>query len=383
MGSIDWNRHTTSDKGRPMATRIKFSSVFQRRILSSILIIATILPAGNGCTSSEETDQTTEWLILAGLMMNLPDYWARLYYIHPEAAADNTNIAFLSEATGPEHAKTGSKKIVLVPGWDVDDRNIAGYPSAQELRARALTTNWGHFVGTTEYNQLLTDGYEFYSFDYLTSDGIDKNGARLRQKLDAVFGSLTGGEVIVYAHSMGGVVTRFAMYEGSSAPVYVKAALLNGSPLHGSPWASPEFQKSLGVVYSQLSVYLTDTEGGSDLRWDNFDGKIEGASNPKLAALNAKTDRDSLFHLTYATPAESGGTSFTNSSPDSIGTAMRTACSDLNNFFAHDCLVPASSATLEGHTSSSTQDLGNYDHFEINMKMSAVRADLRTKINSL
>ena len=178
---------------------------------------------------------------------------------------------------------------------------------------------------------------------------------------------------------MGGIVTRTALYQGST-PLYLRAALINGSPLHGSPWASPEYQESKSFL-GALASFITQTDGGSDLRWDNFDGNIAGASNPFLTELAAKSGRDHLIHLTYGDIDD--GNSFDDNG--SVSTVMQSACLILHSpEFRGDCIVPITSSQYSGVTNPNpTTDLGRYEHFQINWASSGTRSALRTKINSL
>lgn len=345
-----------------------------------ILLFGAFLVMSLPACQSGDDNSDTELLTLLGLLQPLGDYWARLYYVDPLIIFDEQNINLIREATAAD-TFPGQKKLVLIPGWDTGDRSDGAFPSAADLETRALVTNWNHLFTTSEFDQLVTsDNYQIFVFDYLTSDAIGTNGIRFKNKLDQVFGSLSSPEVIIYAHSMGGVVTRSMLYEGAR-PSYLKAALLNGSPLHGSPWASSEFLADKSVLEA-LAGYLTATTGGQDLRWDNFDNSLPGASNPFLTELNAKTGRDDLVHLTYAEVPDA--TTF-----DEDGSArayMKLACPilDTGAMYNGDCLVPTTSAILSGLTTASApQNLGRYEHFQINWHTAAIRNALRTKINSL
>lgn len=330
--------------------------------------------------SSCKKENDNDLLYMLGLLQPLGDYWARLYYVDPLVIGDEENINFIREAQ-PSDTFPGSPKIILVSGWDTNDRSNVSYPSPNDLETRALVTNWNHLIKTNEFDQMVIAGYKIFIFDYLTSDHIETNGIRFRYWLDRTFGSTVAQEVVIYAHSMGGIVTRTAIYQGNR-PAYLKAALVNGSPLHGSPWASPEFQGSLSVL-GKLAAFITATDGGSDLRWDNYDGSIFGASNEFLTRLNSQSDRDDLIHLTYG--EVDSGTSF--ESPGDASAIMVTACPILHGYgsgFPGDCIVPTRSAQLSGHTTGATpQDLGRFEHFQINWGTGTTRTLLKAKIDTL
>ena len=354
--------------------RFKRFRRFSIRILGILLISLFASCQGNACQKDDEN----EVLYLLGLLQPLGDYWARLYYVDPLVVGDEENINFIREAQ-PSDTFSGQKKLILVSGWDTSDRSDVDYPSPNDLERRALVTKWNHLFKTTDYDNLLLDGYQVFIFDYLTSDSIALNGSRFRYWLDRTFGSVTSQEVIIYAHSMGGIVTRTALYQGST-PLYLRAALINGSPLHGSPGASPEYQESKSFL-GALASFITQTDGGSDLRWDNFDGNIAGASNPFLTELAAKSGRDHLIHLTYGDIDD--GNSFDDNG--SVSTVMQSACLILHSpEFRGDCIVPITSSQYSGVTNPNpTTDLGRYEHFQINWASSGTRSALRTKINSL
>ena len=354
------------------------SSPMKRKLRKALIIASMFLFGacqGQPCFQDDEN----EALYLLGLLLPLGDYWARLYYVDPLVAGDHTNINFIREAT-PSDTFSGERKLILVSGWDTEDRSDVPYPSPGELQVRALETKWNHLIKTTTFDEMIVlDNTRIFIFDYLTSDPISLNGIRFRNWLDGTFGSLPTAEVIIYAHSMGGIVTRTAIYQGQK-PLYLKAAVINGSPLHGSPWASPEYQESKTVL-GTLASFLTRTEVGSDLRWDNFDGSIPGASNPFLSELAAKSGRDDLIHLTYGDIDD--GSSFDDNATASP--ALRSACLILHpDGFPGDCIVPNSSSQYTGVTNpNSKTDLGRYEHFQINWASDDTRPLLRAKINSL
>ncbi|MCS7204266.1 MAG: hypothetical protein NZ853_01055 [Leptospiraceae bacterium] len=293
------------------------------------------------------------------------DYWARIYEFDPQIIFNPKNISYLQEAT-PENVDPQKPKLILVPGWDFRDRSSVKLPSIDELKQRVLTRNWEHLVSENEFIWLLQN-YEVFTFDYLTSDPIDVNGKRLRDLLDRLFLNFQN-QVIIYAHSMGGLISRFALYEGEK-PNYIKAIITNGTPFHGSPWASPEFQKDKTLL-GYIASFLTDTDGGRDLAWDNFDGSIPNAYNWKLFFINQRTDRDDLIFTLYGEIPN--GTNFESDSKKTF----QTICPLLNDFGPHDCIVPTKSALLNPFTTKGFRHLGNYDHLDINWHTPQIRRKL-------
>ncbi len=338
-----------------------------------LLIIMVFLISNTNCIFFQsKKDDNNDLLILLGFIQPLGDYWARLYKIRPEIIYDPTNIDLIYEPH-PSEVDLLKKKIILITGWDYTDRSNRSYPSSEELKDRALNKNLGHIVSSFQFS-ILVSQYEIYTFDYLTSDPVDVNGLRLRNRMDQLFSS-SYANVIIYAHSMGGLVSRFAIYTGER-PNYMKAVITNGTPFHGSPWASPEYQKDK-LVLGQLASFFTDTEGGKDLRWDNYDFSLSGASNFKLLHINSLTNRDDLFHTLYGEVPS--GTSYASDSQKTFF----GFCYVLNDFSNHDCIVPSRSAYLDGNTPAYRQKIGNYDHNDINWNTNTVRNYLLNYINNL
>ena len=292
---------------------------------------------------------------------------AKIFYINPLLKSNNPyNLAFVEEANST-HVNPAKKKLILVHGWDPDDRD-SKLLSFSEQQGRVTTFGWKDFIDSGQFDAATTlDNFDVFGFDYLTSNPIDVNGSRFRAKMDSLFGNETG-TVVIGAHSMGGLVSRFALYEGSQ-PAYIKRIITLGTPFHGSPWASPQFQASKGEI-GKIAAFMTDTNGGRDLAWDNFDGTIVGASNSKLTNINAQTTRDNLFYAFYGSVNNTG----TRGSGGTVP-GLYLACPVLGSSFApSDCIVPATSARLDGNTLGNTPtDLGAYDHLDIKLLISSIR----------
>lgn len=350
----------------------------KRSRLAVLLFLALCAPLV-GCKEDGKSaeQEFLENLLLSSILQPPGEYWARIYRVDPLANTDTNNINFVRLAV-PSDVNAGRKNVVLVSGWDVNDRSDFAYPGEDVLRKRALSTSWGTFISSVQFAALVGSGYDFYIFDYLTSDTVDVNGARFRARLDAVFGGAANDSVFIYAHSMGGLVSRFALYQGAARPAYLKRLISNGTPYHGSPWASAEFQATAGAL-GAIATFLTQTAGGQDLRWDNFDNSLAGSSNPRLTEINARKDRDIYIHAIFSQVP--GGTTFAgDASPESI---VVTGCPLLNAFAPHDCVVPVSSQTLSGTTLAGTSNFGNYDHISQDLRNNTTRNSFVTLINSL
>lgn len=292
---------------------------------------------------------------------------AKIFYINPGIKLGaELNLDFVAEANS-SHVTAGKKKLVLVHGWDFNDRDTRTL-SLVEQKGRVTTNGWSEFIKSSTFDLVvLSKAYDIYAFDYLTSNPIDTNGKRFRAKMDSLFKD-ESNTVVILAHSMGGLVSRFAIYEGDSRPPYISRIISIGTPYHGSPWASPQFQADRGPIGS-IAAFLTDTNGGKDLAWDNFDGKLSGATNSKLTSINAKKDRDNLFYAYYGSVNSSGNIGSGGNLP-----GLSIACPILgSNFAPSDCIVPASSASLSGNTLAQVRDIGAYDHFDVKLLIDSTR----------
>ena len=355
-----------------------------RTIMAALALVLFSSVALGGCfhDKKDEQDPVLWLLIQIGLAPDAGDYYAKLYYVNPLIVTNATNSDLIHEATSAD-VTAGRKKLIIVHGWHGDDPEYPSFPyiSPLSLKDRVLAQNWSDLFDRNVTSQfetwLLSNNYQIYAFDYLTSRGIMANGVRFRAAMDALFSGETG-TVYIYANSMGGLVTRAAIYEGAT-PAYVAKVVTTGTPHHGSPWASPEFQQDAGPLGS-LAAFFTTTTGGQDLRFDNYDGSLPGASNPMLTALNANTDRDSLFVLYYGSAIYIDPT--TLPLPNDSNQTFILACNTTNTAFSgtfgpSDCIVPRKSARFDGHTTTTAPlvdpgtgtvgDYGAYDHSDIKL----------------
>lgn len=150
----------------------------------------------------------------------------------------------------------------------------------------AYQTTWKSFAQFFYSNAELQSKFKLYSFAYRTDSGIASNGEKLRQQLLTVFGTT---KVVVLAHSMGGLVARYA--DASSAEG-LKGLLTLNTPHHGTtnniaglsvglnglskalmnnPLVTiPAYLLAKDGLSSQCFSAL-NTQGAIDLRWDYFD----------------------------------------------------------------------------------------------------------------
>lgn len=331
----------------------------------------------------ERSDSYEGLLALLGLSATSGEYYDHLYYIHPLFFNTMTQYQYVVDASAAPMTQS-HKKLILVHGWDPVDRDNAPRISIGDLKIRAISF-WTDLLNSNEIRSLVNfGGYDLLIYDYLTSNSIDLNGSRFRNRLDTVFSSQD--TVAIFAHSMGGLVTRFAVYKNTK-PIYLKRIITAGTPFHGSPWASSSFQGDRGSLAS-LAAYFTNTDGGMDLAYDNFDGVLS-SGNAKLSEINAKSDRDDLFIAYYGScdyPGSSLDCATALNHSEAKGT-LTVACPFLYSpagfptypsFSPSDCIVPATSARLDrtGISFPTPVNVGKFDHFDIKLGIGAIRQRL-------
>lgn len=335
------------------------------------LALAATLPLLGACSNDPEwalSEEETNLLIvyLTGDKQSVDGrggYFARLWYLQPGINSNPEDTDYITLATS-NHVTNGRDKLIMIMGWQATDEDEGDLPSENALKKRMFGT-WSTFFGSTEYATKNTT-FDMYAFTYLSSNQVSQNGARFRNRMDNLFGAETG-KVNILAHSMGGLVSRYAVYEGNDAP-YLNKVVTLGTPFHGSPWASPQFQSS--NILGSLATFFTSTSGGSALAYDNVNGDLAGASNAELAYLNSLTARDSKFVAYYYGNVTNSSPSFAVSSIDSV---LSTACNALGSTggSTSDCIVPAISASRNSHGNSVAA--GNYGHSGIAMGDSTLR----------
>lgn len=308
------------------------------------------------------------FLLTGDAATNYGGLYARIF----QFKSDITTSATIANMQIPGTPDSAKKKLILVHGWKPGDSESAGRPTDDQLMERIVNT-YSTFLtasaGDRGAAHYFANNYDLYGFTYLTADGIDTNGSRFRARLDDLFGSVNDNTVHVLAHSMGGLITRFAMYEGSS-PAYLRRLVALGTPWHGSPWASTTFQKDFSSVGTALGGQLTGTAGGRDLAWDNYNNMTGNYSNLKLTNINNKSDdRDCRIYRAYG--------SINNNSGNAISTGFTSVCRLLDGegfgpTNASDCVVPQDSASFANNTRvknlNGTSSYATQDHKAINLE---------------
>ena len=176
----------------------------------------------------------------------------------------------------------------------------------------------------------LSQRYSLYFFQYCSDrEPVLVIATRLRDLID---GKLADREHAFLAHSMGGQIAvsymaetehQFGQWKGKSGGQTTLGLITLGTPHHGTPGANdpatmaPFIPDKLEGVYSAIQgVYWRNNEdpaepNRSDLRWDNYDGKLPVDSkdiNTTLAERNKLFLEHASKLIAYAgtTPAKLG-----------------------------------------------------------------------------
>ncbi len=332
--------------------------------LTSIFLINWFFLFTNCYLFPNETKNKSllESLILFQVINPPADAYARILLMNPLYLNDLTNLSYFSEDISL--SQSTKMKLVLVHGWNLKDPSSPGYPSEKDIKERIIS-QWDHLLKSDQsfLRSVILKNYDIYFFTYLTSNSIEKNAQLFRSSLDKQF-SMQNSNVIIFAHSMGGLVSRIALYQGDS-PVYLKKIISSGTPYHGSPWASEEFQNDKSVI-GDIANFLTNTEGGKNLGWDNFDSSLPGAKNSLLTKYNSSTTRD-FFIKAYYGSIDSTGFGYAGSD-----ISLLVGCTSLGiSFSPSDCVVPQSSASFVGGQNQSL-DIGKLQHIDMNLRVPAI-----------
>lgn len=300
---------------------------------------------------------------------NAGDSYSEIFYMNSLFLSNKNYDLYFPVATQSSAESNTNKKLLIIHGWQASDKDVNSIANTSSLQKRLVETIWKDLFATNFLSLAITKGYDIYFYSYLTSETIASNSTRLQSKLQSVFGTQTNNVVFI-AHSMGGLVARGAVYNFSSTPSFVNRIISLGTPYHGSPWASSQFQESKSIL-GELATYMTGSAGGKDLAWDNYDSSLSGSSNSYLSEMNAKSGRDNLIHAYYGT-LDKSATGYAGSD-----STLTPGCSSLGDTFSpSDCIVPQRSAVGTGLSFGSTKNLGAYHHTDINLRVDAVRTTL-------
>ncbi|MBK6751479.1 MAG: hypothetical protein IPG67_16160 [Acidobacteria bacterium] len=227
------------------------------------------------------------------------------------ASAVTINAAKCSDGNGPVAAliKNGTDApsktpLILIHGIQAttDGSNVD-----------ADNKSWTEFIKLFNSKDSQLNGrFALYLFQYCSDrEPVSVIGNRLRDLIDQ---KIPDRPHVIVAHSMGGLIAKSYMgrtehnrglWKGKKGGDTVSALITLATPHHGTPGANdPGTMKHLvpdkfEAIYNGVQQYYWRAEKGSvrspslpnrsDLRWDNFDGKLDISTkdvNTDLAASN-------------------------------------------------------------------------------------------------
>ncbi|WP_061260804.1 esterase/lipase family protein [Leptospira interrogans] len=275
-------------------------------------------------------------------------------------------------AVATSESKENKPKIVLIHGWDFQEKN-SDSPTDKLAKVTNIRETWDDVLEMYSQNiSGVQNSYELYTFTYRTSDYIENNGKRLIDKLNSVF--TPEDKVILLAHSMGGLVSRFALYHSNNTKDVIDFIVSLGTPYLGSPFASTSYQGNFGTL-GELMAFLTGTEGGKDLAYTNALGTfyqvpinelISGAFNPYLERLLEESSKDSRITAFY------GEMNVCNNHPGSESVYI-IGCNFLSNgspSFTNksDGIVTSTSGKMSSKLPGAKQFSKNLDHSQLSFR---------------
>ncbi len=340
--------------------------------MKKILLVCMILTF-NFCTINNKKKNND---LESMLLWFVKDQFNHELFKYNEDPLQQSTTATWQFTPAASATKTSKTKVVLIHGWDYTERS-SDFPTSTEKKITQITSTWSNaFSYFNKDTAGSRTNFDFYAFTYRTSDSISKNGTRLAEKLNATFTSTD--KVIIIASSMGGLVTRYAMYDPKNTGDVIDYVVTLGTPHYGSPFASSAYQVS-STTLAELIAFLTNTDGGRGLSHTNSgDGQtsITNATNTELDALNANSSKDSRFY-----PYVGDLSSDCNGAK--TGVVLVTACTTLKTgspaFTATDGIVPVNSAKMANKVSSTqiTTKAG-FDHLMLTFNIASDTAMAQT-----
>ncbi len=330
-----------------------------------LLIVLLFLISCNYLPTKRKSKENTFQKLLPLIFIMPPsvgDAYSQIFYVNP-LFFSSKNYNFIERISGVLSSE--KKQVLLIHGFQPKDTDSVPFPTEQDLKLRLLDDIWKEALEVKFFESLVSKGYDLYLYTYLTSNNISANGTRLVSLLEKHFLNLSN--FYIFAHSMGGLVIRDAIYKSNNSNLSMKEIYTIGSPFHGSPWASSQFQESRTVLGEYASV-ITKHSGGQDLAWDNYNNSLIGSSNSYLAEMNSKTHKDFLITAVYSSMDKNA------SGYMGLQSWLNAGCLSLGDTFSpSDCIVPSNSASGEGLNFKSRYNLGNYNHFDIKFGVANIR----------
>ena len=243
-------------------------------------------------TSEPISDTVTAFYRLKNGIQESEKFW-ELTMVLPSPLITGTALAvtLVNTASSPEYlpptlqkiAGNGSKPIILIHGLVGSEIREGGENAYKGWEEDGC---WQSLVTEINKTNLLQD-YTLYCYKYPTFKNVKVNGESLVDFIsqDAELKNKGNDSFILIAHSMGGLVGRYAMNTNNFGDK-VSALITLATPHHGSPApsyleAKPEVVNdgNISSLHYALLKFASCfrypmTDGIKSLRWDNYDNKL-------------------------------------------------------------------------------------------------------------
>lgn len=255
---------------------------------------------------------------------------------------------------------SGRIPVILIHGWQGLDDDESDDPHK---------TTWekfiSYFYSIVNMNDDLQDKFVLYSYRYDTYNYITSSGADLEETVSAFIPE--DQEIIIIAHSMGGLVSHSYIQEHNGNDKVIKLITL-GTPYHGSPIIqamngeiTTNLLRGLAMASLRDSFLAMTTPGTLDLRWDNYDNNIWiSKSNEYLSGLNDEINNNELY-TAFSGSIKVDSKHKMYSIPYTINKVLGYGYDGNGN----DGVVPVVSAFNDDHEFSEIGPMNNYDHGEM------------------
>ncbi|MCE9501621.1 MAG: alpha/beta hydrolase, partial [Leptospira sp.] len=220
----------------------------------------------------------------------------QLYRYIPNLVQTGTTSSSSQFIVANQSVKSEKTKVIFIHGWDFTERS-SDPATSNDKKITNINGTWS--AALEFYNKNVSSvysNYDLYVFTYRTSDSISLNGSRFIETLNSNF--TKSDRIVIVAHSMGGLVTRYAIYSDKNYSDIIDYVITLGTPHYGSPFSSAAYQQNSAVLGDLIS-FMTNTDGGKSLAYtNNGNGQINisGAQNTELDSLNTKTNKDQVFY---------------------------------------------------------------------------------------
>lgn len=280
------------------------------------------------------------------------------------------------EDASPGISLEGRIPLLLIHGWNYD-----GKPSPP------ATGQWNNFLNYLLNDPELREFYKPYFVKYWSNSiSVNTIAGLLRDRVQQA--GFHEKEIVIIAHSMGGLVSRSFMNEytytsgrfnGKKCGENVRLLITLGTPHHGSPMANGPARDNEVDFLMKLTLSTVENMAfkdvkynevnRSDLRWDNYDNlldynKYPGEKNDWLVNLNANTifDSKTICYSSTVTGVFKLPPLNTVKEQYQVGAYILKESFDVEN----DGIVPIESSSFAGHTPKQVRFFEEHNHAEIN-----------------